>query len=331
MKIKFIILFFLIFLDLLSAQGNRSGDNPVLATMIKTEILPEGKVKYTLNGLYKSDVDLEQLEKYRSKKQLLTSDSNDEFLKRLPIPDALIFILPKSHKYEYNFDNDSTFSIVSDTSFSIKELEYSLERDHNLFLIDKIISKRKSKEYDSTLYKKVFEKNVTFPLPGGFRVLKYEKIRNNQIRVIVSSNLIETKKMEEKYLFNFYLSDFIITKKNGEYSVEFEDKTKKKNLRISTDDPAAKGKFNSVCPVEYSSNKKGFLFFNKYADACIDYSKFAMRVLDSNYNYIWENKDDIIGYCDKLMYNFDDDGICDIILFSHSHKDSIIIFERNGL
>lgn len=293
------------------AQYDNHTNNLVLTRFIEAKKLQNGDVEYLVTGIGKSDIDIEKIR-----------DDDKTIYESL---------FPKKYNYKYSFLNDSTLSIITDTTFKSSYLQRYLLRDKKYYIPEKIISQRISVNYDSSLYNKVLDEKINFPIRGGCKVYRYEIISNGKLKIILSSFMLNNKLLKEKHIGRQYTSNEYVSYTNGNFLTEFEDNTNDEKYEIDTDSTKISPE-RSASILKYSKDKQGYLFFSSYTSLCDAYEKYNMRILDSTFNVIWENETDIYGVYYPIVFDFQNDGIDEIVVFTEEHgRASIKVYSNNGL
>jgi hypothetical protein len=174
---------------------------------------------------------------------------------------------------------------------------------------------KRSAALEKDLYVVAFEKKLDFP--GGLAVSSMEKLPEGGIKATCYSRSGDLKTNQAVY---------VVTYEDGTYTVSQSGKVE----RIEWPDHSVMSrKPEAEHAINYGKGDAGSLKFNPSTAYCMCHSRYAMRLFDETGEYVWENQDNVYGNHYPVVYDFQNDGIDEIVIFREDHSDeSLLIFER---
>jgi hypothetical protein len=174
---------------------------------------------------------------------------------------------------------------------------------------------RQSTDYSGDLYRIAFEKKIDFP--GALAVSSMERLPEGGIKVTCYSKSGDLKTNQAVYVLVYKDRQYTLRQVGKVERIEWPDHS------VMSREP------ESEHVLKYDKGSGGTLKFNPSTAYCMCHSRYAMRVFDESGEFIWDNQDKMYGDYYPLVFDFQNDGIDEIIIFREDHgEESLLIFER---
>ena len=170
---------------------------------------------------------------------------------------------------------------------------------------------KKSPDYIEGLYKPAFTYDIGVPV--FYHVENIQAVPNTR-------SLAKITVIYEVSEHKAFSMDIIVGFKSGKY---FAIKDTPKSIE-NTGRRRPNGEEALI--IKYQQTKKGYLNFNKMTSLCMDYDSYAMRIFNPKGEYIWEDVNNISGDHYPFVFDFNNDGIDEIVVVISSHDgDKILV------
>jgi len=173
---------------------------------------------------------------------------------------------------------------------------------------------KKSPDYIEGFYKLAFAEKIRVPI--FYYVENIQAVPNTK-------SLVKITVIYEVPEHKMFSADIIIGFKSGKYFAIVD-------TPISIKDTGHKFKNGEgTLSIKYQNNKRGNLSFNKMVCLCMCYNSYAMRIFDSKGEYVWEDVNNIRGDHYPFVFDFNNDGIDEVIVVISNHDGSkILVFAK---
>lgn len=191
---------------------------------------------------------------------------------------------------------------------------------------DELVTRdKRSKNYDSSIYRKVMEKDIKGP---NVRVIvKHEIYPDGSIGLFFNSGI-----WGEQIQKGFgTLSEYKLIKSDNEYKLLPEVKEYEyslddiQDLMSSYNNPSTRDSIE----IQFKESRKGTLILNIFTEYCMCYKWYALRLFIETGEFIWEDPSTLCGGIKIIPHDMDNDKIEEIIIYSSAHEDRRIIVYDN--
>jgi len=178
---------------------------------------------------------------------------------------------------------------------------------------DELVTRdKRSPDYDPSLYTIALETTLT---PHNNRgIVKHEIYPNGDVGLFMHELFFTT------YEDSFELSEYRL--KYSDEGYELDDVP----IMHTIDKESANGLFDvdnalfDTISINYRESQVGYLRFNEYTEYCMCAKWYSMRLFTEDGEYIWEDPFSLCGGIQVIPYDFDNDGIEELIVFSCAHQ-----------
>ncbi len=191
----------------------------------------------------------------------------------------------------------------------------------SLYGVQALLGERKAKSFDPNLYHLIFEKKIDFKFPAVWQ-FKVTKTEVSSLTFLLYSAAVQRN---HKVL----CAEYTLRYKEKEYSLDSGSKPVERDWPQSDD---VRREAAGPSELRYAKETTGILKFTKTVPLCMDYSRYAMRIFNGNGNrFVWEDLDHIYGIFRTAIFDFDGDGVDEIVVIREDHGHvAILVFGATG-
>lgn len=174
---------------------------------------------------------------------------------------------------------------------------------------------KRSEQFDAELYKVAY--NHSFDFDGSYSIIKVTPGKG-EISVFGYSRSGDRKTNH---------AEFALTFSDGEFSLEQIGETERLDWpehEVMSREPDLEQ------DVRCDKGAPATLKCTESTAYCTCHSRYAMRIFDGDENSIWEDQPNTYGNIYPIVYDFDEDGVDEIVVFREDHgEEAVLVFKRS--